>query len=227
MKKIDSILIANRGEIASRIIRTCRLMGIRSIAVYSEADKGSPFVNEADTAVFIGENNPADSYLDQNKIIDAAKRSNADAIHPGYGFLSENADFANLCNKNKIIFIGPNPEAIELMGSKSKAKTLMAKHKVPIIPGYQGNDQSNETLKKEAEKIGFPVLLKATAGGGGKGMRVVNNKKELNTSIDAAKREALNAFGNNEMIVEKYIASGRHIEFQIFGDQHSNAIHLL
>ena len=227
MKKINSILIANRGEIASRIIRTCQLMGIRSIAVYSEVDKKSPFVNEADIAVFIGDNNPADSYLNQDKIIDAAKRSNADAIHPGYGFLSENADFAKKCIKNKIIFIGPNPKAIELMGSKSKAKTLMAKNKVPIIPGYQGEDQSNETLKKEAEKIGFPVLLKATAGGGGKGMRVVNNKKELNSSIDAAKREAMNAFGNNEMIVEKYISSGRHIEFQIFGDQHNNAIHLL
>ena len=227
MKKIDSILIANRGEIASRVIRTCRLMGIRSIAVYSTADKYAPFVKEADSAVFIGNNNPSDSYLDQNKIIDAAKRVQADAIHPGYGFLSENAAFAKLCVKNKIIFIGPNSKAIELMGSKSKAKSLMAKHNVPIIPGYQGKDQSNEKLKKEAEKIGFPVLLKATAGGGGKGMRVVNNKKELDNAIASAKREAKNAFGDDEMIVEKYISSGRHIEFQIFGDQHGNAIHLL
>ena len=227
MKKIDSILIANRGEIASRIIRTCRLMGIRTIAVYSEADTNSPYVKEADTAVYIGDNNPNASYLDQNKIIEAAKRTLADAIHPGYGFLSENAAFANLCQENKIIFIGPNTKAIELMGSKSKAKSLMSKHKVPIIPGYQGKDQSNEKLKKEAEKIGFPVLLKATAGGGGKGMRVVNNKKELDNAIAAAKREAMNAFGNDEMIVEKYISSGRHIEFQIFGDQHNNAIHLL
>ena len=227
MKKIDSILIANRGEIASRIIRTCRLMGIRTIAVYSEADTNSPYVKEADTAVYIGDNNPNASYLDQNKIIEAAKRTLADAIHPGYGFLSENAAFANLCQENKIIFIGPNTKAIELMGSKSKAKSLMSKHKVPIIPGYQGKDQSNEKLKKEAEKIGFPVLLKATAGGGGKGMRVVNNKKELDNAIAAAKREAMNAFGNDEMIVEKYISSGRHIEFQIFGDQYSNAIHLL
>ena len=227
MKKIDSILIANRGEIASRVIRTCRLMGIRTIAVYSEADTNSPYVKEADTAVYIGDNNPNDSYLDQNKIIEAAKRTLADAIHPGYGFLSENAAFANLCQENKIIFIGPNTKAIEMMGSKSKAKSLMSKHKVPIIPGYQGKDQSNEKLKKEAEKIGFPVLLKATAGGGGKGMRVVYNKKELDNAIAAAKREAMNAFGNDEMIVEKYISSGRHIEFQIFGDQHSNAIHLL
>ena len=227
MKKIDSILIANRGEIASRVIRTCRLMGIRTIAVYSEADTNSPYVKEADTAVYIGDNNPNASYLNQNKIIEAAKRTLADAIHPGYGFLSENAAFANLCQENKIIFIGPNTKAIELMGSKSKAKSLMSKHKVPIIPGYQGKDQSNEMLKKEAEKIGFPVLLKATAGGGGKGMRVVYNKKELDNAIAAAKREAMNAFGNDEMIVEKYISSGRHIEFQIFGDQHSNAIHLL
>ncbi len=227
MKKIDSILIANRGEIASRVIRTCRLMGIRTIAVYSEADTNSPYVKEADTAVYIGDNNPNDSYLDQNKIIEAAKRTLADAIHPGYGFLSENSTFSKLCQENKIIFIGPNTKAIELMGSKSKAKSLMSKHKVPIIPGYQGKDQSNEKLKKEAEKIGFPVLLKATAGGGGKGMRVVYNKKELDNAIAAAKREAMNAFGNDEMIVEKYISSGRHIEFQIFGDQHSNAIHLL
>ena len=227
MKKIDSILIANRGEIASRVIRTCRLMGIRSVAVYSTADTHAPFVKEADSAVFIGDNNPNESYLDQNKIIDAAKRAQADAIHPGYGFLSENSAFAQLCNKNNIIFIGPNAKAIELMGSKSKAKSLMAKHNVPIIPGYQGKDQSNDKLKKEAEKIGFPVLLKATAGGGGKGMRVVNNKKELDNAIAAAKREAMNAFGDDEMIVEKYIASGRHIEFQIFGDQHDNAIHLL
>ena len=227
MKNIDSILIANRGEIASRIIRTCRLMGIRSIAVYSEADRNAPFVKEADTAVFIGESNPSSSYLDQEKIISAAKKSNADAIHPGYGFLSENADFATKCNKAKIIFIGPSSKAIELMGSKSTAKEIMAKNNVPVIPGYQGKDQSTEKLKSEANKIGYPVLLKAAAGGGGKGMRVVKNEKEITSLIDAAKREAINAFGDDEMIIEKYISSGRHIEFQIFADQQGNTIHLL
>ena len=227
MKNINSILIANRGEIASRIIRTCRKMGIRSIAVFSEADRNSLFVEEADTAIFIGKSNPSASYLDQDKIIDAAKTNKADAIHPGYGFLSENVNFAKICKKEGIIFIGPNVEAIDAMGSKSKAKTLMQKNKIPIVSGYQGEDQSIERLKKEALKIGFPLLLKATAGGGGKGMRIVHKKEELEKAIDAAKRESLNAFGNDELIIEKYITSGRHIEFQIFGDQHGNIIHIL
>lgn len=227
LKQIDTILIANRGEIASRIIRTCKKMGIRTIAVYSEADKLAPYVREADQAIHIGPPEPARSYLDQDKIIQAAKRHRADAIHPGYGFLSENADFAAYCRREKIIFIGPNTEAIRRMGSKSAAKALMQQHGVPTIPGYQGADQSYSRIEREAEAIGFPVLLKAAAGGGGKGMRIVRSAGELRAAFDAAKREATSAFGDEELIVEKYIASGRHIEFQIFGDQHRNVIHVL
>lgn len=227
MKKIDAILIANRGEIAARIIRTCRKMGIRSIAVFSDADRYAPFVKAADLAVYIGESSPAASYLDHDKIIAAAKTTAADAIHPGYGFLSENVGFAQRCAEEGIIFIGPHPEAILSMGSKSKAKSLMQAHQVPVVPGYQGLDQSLETLTKAAEDIGFPVLLKATAGGGGKGMRIVNSSEEIEKAIAAAKREAKSAFGDDELIVEKYIASGRHIEFQIFGDQQGNVIHIL
>ncbi|MEO0469438.1 MAG: acetyl-CoA carboxylase biotin carboxylase subunit [Bacteroidota bacterium] len=224
---LSSLLIANRGEIATRIIRTCRKMGIRSIAVYSEADRQAPFVRLADTAVHIGESSPAVSYLDQDKIIEAAKRTKADAIHPGYGFLSENAGFARRCAAEGIMFVGPRPEAIEAMGSKASARELMMQHKVPVVPGYEGEDQSLATLQAEAERIGFPVLLKAAAGGGGKGMRIVHAAAGVKAAIDAAKREALSAFGDDRMIVEKYIASGRHLEFQIFGDQHGKAIHLL
>ena len=226
-KIINSILIANRGEIASRIIRTCRKMGIRSIAVFSEADRLSPFVEEADVAVHIGDPIPAHSYLNQEKILKVARQTGADAIHPGYGFLSENVGFAKKCAEEGLIFIGPNAEAIDSMGSKSKAKTLMTKHKVPVVPGYQGKDQSVKKLTAAAQEIGFPVLLKATAGGGGKGMRIVESETEIKKAIEAAKRESKSAFGDDELIVEKYIASGRHIEFQIFGDQHGNAIHIL
>ncbi|MEX1132596.1 MAG: acetyl-CoA carboxylase biotin carboxylase subunit [Flavobacteriales bacterium] len=227
MRPITSILIANRGEIASRVIRTCRKMGIKAIAVYSEADRNAPFVAQADEAVFLGGSAPTESYLDMDKVIAAAKRCGADAIHPGYGFLSENAAFAERCAKEGIVFIGPHPGAISAMGSKSEAKTLMMKAGVPVVPGYQGEDQSTERLSKEATAMGFPVLLKATAGGGGKGMRIVHQEAGLKAGIDSAKREAKSAFGDDELIVEKYIASGRHIEFQIFGDQHGNAIHLL
>ena len=227
MKTIRSILIANRGEIASRIARTCKKMGIKSIAVYSDADRSSVFVQDADLAVHIGESIPSASYLDQNKILSVAKEHGADAIHPGYGFLAENTAFAERCAKEGLIFIGPNPNAIRDMGSKSKAKALMEKHGVPTIPGYKGNDQSLEKLKSESLKIGFPVLLKATAGGGGKGMRIVHQESEIKSAIAAAKRESLHAFGDDELLVEKYIEDGRHIEFQIFGDQHGNTIHIL
>lgn len=227
MKSINTILIANRGEIASRIIRTCRKMGIKSIAVFSDADSEGLFVQEADTAVHIGESSPSVSYLNQDKLIAVAQQHQADAIHPGYGFLSENTGFAEKCEKAGIIFIGPNPTAIEAMGSKSRAKTIMREHDVPVIPGYQGEDQSVERLVKEAKKIGFPLLLKATAGGGGKGMRIVHKAADLEENIAAAQREAKSSFGDDELIIEKYIAKGRHIEFQIFGDQQGNAIHVL
>jgi acetyl-CoA carboxylase biotin carboxylase subunit len=227
MKEINSILIANRGEIASRVMRTCRKMGIKTIAVFSEADRNAPFVAEADMAVFIGGSSPSESYLDADKIIQVMKQTGADAVHPGYGFLSENVSFADKCEKEGIIFIGPNTNAIQAMGSKSEAKTLMIKAGVPVVPGYQGEDQSSERLIKEANAMGYPVLLKATAGGGGKGMRIVHSEKEIEKAIEAAKRESKSAFGDDELIVEKYIASGRHIEFQIFGDQHGNYLHVL
>ncbi len=227
LRQINTLMIANRGEIASRIIRTCKAMGIRSVAVFSDADRDAPFVAQADVAVHIGGSNPADSYLDMAKLIAVAKRTETDAIHPGYGFLSENVKFAELCAKEDILFVGPNPEAIAAMGSKSRAKSLMMKHEVPVVPGYQGEDQTVERLTAAAEEIGFPVLLKATAGGGGKGMRIVHEAGEIQSAIEAAKRESMSAFGDDELIVEKYIASGRHIEFQIFGDKHGNAIHIL
>lgn len=224
---ITSILIANRGEIASRIIRTCRKMGIRSIAVFSEADRAALFVKEADTALFIGESNPSESYLHQDKLIEICQKHQIDALHPGYGFLSENAAFAQKCAEAGIVFIGPSPEIIAAMGSKSSAKSLMQQHQVPVIPGYQGKDQSKETLLSEAKKMDFPILLKAAAGGGGKGMRIVSQESELEKAIEAAQSEAQNAFGDSELIIEKYIALGRHIEFQIFGDKHGNAVHIL
>lgn len=229
MKKrlFKSILIANRGEIASRVIRTCKKLGIRSIAIYSEIDAKALFVKQADVAVCIGGNTPTESYLNQGKIIEIAKSQGADAIHPGYGFLSENTEFSNRCRKENIVFIGPNEKAIEAMALKSNAKLLMKKNGVPVIPGYSGTDQRVETLTKEAERIGFPLILKAIAGGGGKGMRIVHKKKDLKEAIAAAKSESFNAFSNDELIIEKYIASGKHIEFQIFGDQHGNVVHML
>ncbi len=220
-------MIANRGEIASRIIRTCRKMGIRSIAVYSDADRELPYVAEADLALGLGEPAPSASYLNQDKLFALAKAHGVDAIHPGYGFLSENAGFAKRCAEEGICFVGPNPQAIQAMGSKSSAKALMEEHGVPTIPGYRGEDQSLDRLTTEALQIGFPLLLKASAGGGGKGMRIVDEESKLSDAIAAAKREANNAFGDDELIIEKYIAKGRHIEFQIFGDKLGNAIHVL
>jgi len=223
---ISTILIANRGEIAHRIIRTCRRLGIRSIAVYSDADRNMPFVRAADTAVHIGAAAAAASYLDQEVILEAARQSGADAIHPGYGFLSENAAFARRCAEAGLTFIGPNPGAIEAMGSKSRAKAIMQQRGVPVIPGYQGADRSIGRLTEEARRIGFPVLLKAAAGGGGKGMRIVHRESEIEEAVKSAIREAAKAFGDEELIIEKYFPSARHIEFQVFGDRHGHLVHL-
>lgn len=224
---IQSILIANRGEIATRIIKTCRRLGIRSIAVYATPDKDLPFVQEADEALALGGNSAKESYLVQDKIIAAAKQSNADAIHPGFGFLSEQADFALRCTNEGFIFIGPNANAIQKMGLKSTAKAIMQQHGVPTIPGYQGEDQRLETLLKEAHQIGYPILIKAIAGGGGKGMRIAYQESEVENALLAAQQEAQNSFGNAAVILERYFDKARHIEFQIFGDQKGNVLHLL
>lgn len=227
MKSIKSIIIINRGEIACRIIRTCKQLGIKSIAVFSDADQDALFVKQADEAYHLPGNQPADTYINVEKIVEIIKKSGADAIHPGYGFLSENADFAERCEAEGVTFIGPNANAIRQMGSKSIAKKIMEEHQIPTIPGYNKDDQSIETLTQEALKIGSPLLLKASAGGGGKGMRIVNNESEIENAIEAAKRESKSAFGDDHLIIEKYIENARHIEFQIFGDKHGNVIHLL
>ncbi|MBL4650907.1 MAG: acetyl-CoA carboxylase biotin carboxylase subunit [Aureispira sp.] len=224
---IQSILIANRGEIATRIIKTCRRLGIRSIAVYAEPDKDLPFVQDADEAIALGGNSAKESYLVQDKIIAAAKQVKADAIHPGFGFLSEQADFALRCQSEGFIFIGPNAEAIQKMGLKSTAKAIMQTHGIPIIPGYQGEDQSLEVLIQEANQIGYPILIKAVAGGGGKGMRIAHQENEIEAALLAAQQEAQNSFGNAVVILERYYKNARHIEFQIFGDQQGNVVHLL
>lgn len=222
----SKILIANRGEIAVRIMSTARTLGIRTVAVYSDADRDALHTRTADEAVHIGPPAPAASYLVIEKIIDAAKQTGAEAIHPGYGFLSENADFAEACEKAGIVFIGPGVNAIRTMGSKSLSKDLMVRAKVPVAPGYQGEDQSLETFKAEARRIGYPVLLKASAGGGGKGMRLVEKASDLEASLESAKREAKSAFGDERFLIEKFITSPRHVEVQIFGDTHGSVVHL-
>jgi 3-methylcrotonyl-CoA carboxylase alpha subunit len=220
------ILIANRGEIAARIIRTARSMGIATVAVHSDADAGAPHVRLADEAIRIGPAPSAQSYLRIEAILDAARATGAQAIHPGYGFLSENADFATACAQAGIVFIGPNLEAIRVMGSKALSKDLMARSGVPLSPGYQGEDQSPDTFRREAARIGYPVLLKATAGGGGKGMRLVEREADLEPALDSARREAKSAFGDDRFLVEKFIANPRHVEVQVFGDTHGNLVHI-
>src|SRR5690554_747792 len=222
----SKILIANRGEIASRIMRTARRMGIRCVAVYSDADRHARFVREADEAWYLGGAAPEASYLNGDRIIDIALKSGAQAIHPGYGFLSENAQFAEKCENRGLVFIGPPVAAIELMGSKSAAKFIMEEANVPLVPGYHGAQQDNETLSREAEQIGYPVLIKASAGGGGKGMRIAANPDQLEQALDGARREAASAFGNDKLLLEKYVESPRHVEIQIFCDQHGNGIYL-
>lgn len=220
------ILVANRGEIALRVIRTARAMGYQTVAVYSTADAGARHVLEADQAVCIGEPLPAQSYLRIDAILEAARQTGADAVHPGYGFLAENEDFARACRDARLVFIGPSPEAIIAMGHKAGAKTIMQEAGVPCIPGYQGSDQSEERLLTEAGRIGFPVMIKATAGGGGRGMRLVHSAREFPDLLRSAKSEAQNAFGDPEVILERAIIEPRHIEIQIFADRHGNAIHL-
>lgn len=225
-QKITKLLVANRGEIAVRIFKTCKEMGIATVAVFSDADENALFVKLADEAVRIGGKQPAESYLLIDKIIDAAKKTGANAIHPGYGFLSEKEHFAQRVMDEGIIWVGPHPKAIEVMGSKIGAKKIMQSHNVPTISGYQGDDQSEATIKAKAIEIGFPVLLKASAGGGGKGMRIVRQESELDKAINEAKSEALSGFGDDTLLIEKYFDTSRHVEFQIFGDKHGNAIHL-
>ncbi|MGL5003328.1 MAG: acetyl-CoA carboxylase biotin carboxylase subunit, partial [Casimicrobium sp.] len=222
----SKILIANRGEIAVRVARTARRMGIRTVAVYSDADRDAMHVAACDEAHHIGGAAPKDSYLRGDKILEVAKRTGAQAIHPGYGFLSENEDFARQCKAAGVVFIGPPPEAIEAMGLKAESKRLMEKAQVPLVPGYHGESQDDALLAKEAERIGFPVLIKASAGGGGKGMKVAESAAEFAQALASAKREAKNSFGDDSVLIERYLKRSRHIEIQVFGDTHGNCVYL-
>ena len=220
------LLIANRGEIACRVIRTARRLGIRCIAVWSDADEGALHVEMADEAHRIGPPPARESYLDIEAILGAAERARADAIHPGYGFLSENAGFAEACAARGVVFVGPPANAIRVMGSKSEAKRLMAQAGVPLVPGYHGADQSPERLRREAQALGWPVLLKASAGGGGRGMRAVERADDFDAALAGAKREAASAFGDDAMLIERFVAEPRHVEVQVFADGHGNFVHL-
>ncbi|MDE1152240.1 MAG: acetyl/propionyl/methylcrotonyl-CoA carboxylase subunit alpha [Micavibrio sp.] len=223
---IQKILIANRGEIACRVMRTCQALGISTVAVYSEADAKALHVEMADEAFLIGPAAPRESYLNIDKIISVAKAANVNAIHPGYGFLSENEEFAEAVEKAGMVFIGPPAAAILAMGGKSEAKALMEKAKVPLVPGYHGDKQDEKLLSDEAAKIGFPVLIKASAGGGGKGMRVVESAKDFSEQLAGAKREAKAAFGDDHVLIEKYLARPRHVEIQVFADKQGNTVYL-
>ncbi|QNN76545.1 acetyl/propionyl/methylcrotonyl-CoA carboxylase subunit alpha [Pseudoxanthomonas mexicana] len=222
----SKILIANRGEIACRVIRTCRRLGIRTVAVYSEADADAQHVRQADEAYLIGGPRPADSYLRGDAVIAAAREAGAEAIHPGYGFLSENADFADAVAAAGLVFIGPSGASMRKMGSKAGAKELMAAAGVPVVPGYTGEDQSPNTLAREAARIGFPLMIKAAHGGGGKGMRVVHRLEDFIAQLESCQREAANAFGRDRVLLERYVASPRHIEIQVFADAHGHTLHL-
>ena len=220
------ILIANRGEIACRVAATARRMGLRTVAVYSDADANAAHVQACDEAVHIGGNAPQDSYLKWQHILQAAMQTGAQAIHPGYGFLSENADFANACLQAGVVFIGPSSASIQAMGLKAASKQLMEKAGVPLVPGYHGADQNPALLSSQAKRIGFPVLIKASAGGGGKGMRIVNRAEDFDEALASCQREAKNSFSDDAVLIEKYVQRPRHIEIQVFGDSHGNIIHL-
>ncbi|MEM7692316.1 MAG: biotin carboxylase N-terminal domain-containing protein, partial [Pseudomonadota bacterium] len=222
----ESVLVANRGEIAVRVIRSAKAAGYRTIAVYSEADRYAPHVELADEALLLGPAPVKDSYLNAERILAVAKRSRAQAIHPGYGFLSENAAFAQACADADIVFIGPSPQAIDLMGNKAAAKRHMLKASVPCVPGYQDSAQDDDSLLSAARSIGAPIMVKAAAGGGGRGMRLVNDLADLPAALEAARSEALNAFGSDELILEKAVLEPRHVEIQVFGDSHGNVLHL-
>merc|ERR1712137_255055 len=222
----QKILIANRGEIACRVIKTARKLGVQTVSVFSEADKNSMHVKMADEAFHIGNPPAKESYLRGDYIIDIAKRCGAQAIHPGYGFLSENAEFAEKCHQNGVVFIGPPSGAIRDMGSKSASKHIMQKANVPVVPGYHGDDQSIEVLQREADAMGYPVLIKAWMGGGGKGMRIVHDAKDFSAAVDSARREASSSFGDDRVLVEKYLVRPRHIELQVFADAHGNCVYV-
>lgn len=226
MSKIQKLLVANRGEIALRIMRSAREMGIKTVAVYSEADRNALHVRFADEAFLIGPPPSSESYLKMDTLIAVAKQCGADAIHPGYGFLSENEDFAQLCEDNNIIFVGPSAKSIELMGSKLGAKAAVAKFNVPLVPGTAEPIKNIPAAKKLAKEIGYPVLIKASAGGGGKGMRVVEGEHEFEEQMERAVSEAISSFGDGAVFIEKYVTKPRHIEFQVFGDKHGNVVHL-
>src|SRR5215218_8130557 len=223
---LASVLIANRGEIAVRIARTAKRLGMRVIAVYSEADAGALHVRVADEAHLIGLPPARESYLVIEKLIETARRTRAQCIHPGYGFLSENPQFAEACAAAGVVFVGPPPSAIRAMGLKDRAKALMEKAGVPVVPGYHGDLQDPKFLKEKAYRIGYPVLIKAVAGGGGKGMRRVDKHAEFDSALESASREAQSAFGDPRVLIEKYVTAPRHVEMQVFGDQHGNVIHL-
>ncbi|MDQ6680199.1 MAG: 3-methylcrotonyl-CoA carboxylase, partial [Pseudomonadota bacterium] len=220
------ILIANRGEIACRVATTARRLGIRTVAVCSDADADAKHVLACDEAVRIGPAAPKESYLCAARIIDAARATGAEAVHPGYGFLSENEEFAQACADAQLTFIGPPPSAIKAMGLKAAAKELMQKAGVPLVPGYHGADQDPHLLKREAARIGYPVLIKASAGGGGKGMRIVASADAFEPALASCKREAANSFGDDAVLIERYVTRPRHIEIQLFADMHGNCVYL-
>ena len=226
MPRIRRLLVANRGEIARRVFRTCRLMGIETVAVYAEPDRELPFVHEADQAVALGGRTAAETYLDVPKLLAAAQATGADAVHPGYGFLSENATFARAVLEAGLTWVGPHPAAIAAMGDKLSAKALLARANVPMLEGIEVRGEPGDGLLAQAAAIGYPVLVKASGGGGGRGMRIVAEPGKLAAAVASARREAKSAFANDTVFIERYLLRSRHIEVQVFGDRHGNVVHL-